>query len=448
MAIKGLTDRPAAFPVIGVLRKGEKKDTNGNAPGKDLSYLRFVTEDKLAEEMFRKAYPNEDALRNINVFLPHKTTDENMDSWIEKWVASSLVYRSDGETVVLWKTDKGAFSTEAKPDQKPEVGADGKRADGSSQVGRLSVIIPELGRFATVTVLTTSKHDIMNLTSQLRSYEALRGDLRGIPFVIKRRPYKISTPASGGKRARREKWLLSIETQPQWTMAQLTAMERQALPEVVDLEEGDFTTYELPASVFNPFDEAEVEAENGTTQSDPSPAPATTEAPKAPVVPNGKSEKLQRPLTAIQVRDGLRRRIEGDDNSPATKAQVGLVAGKLEEAFASDKDAKGKRLTVLHWFWNIESAKELTFKQAKVTLDWLLSGQTDGGGDHSLHPSAPEEAQRIYHEAMLAAGQAEMSLQETEGAAETTEGQADMFPGESLDDWAGRVSGGGAAYQD
>lgn len=273
MAIKGLTDRAAAFPSIGELRKGEKKPENGNKPGKDLTYFRFTSDDALAAQMFHQAYPDQGALRNINVFLPFKTADENMDSWIEKWVASSLVYRSDGETVVLWKTSRGNFSTEPKPDPRPEVGFDGKRADGSSQVGRLSVIIPDLGRFATVTVLTTSKHDIINLTRQLRSYEALLGDLRGTPFVIKRRPEMISTPADG-KRVRREKWLLSIETQAQWSIAKLGMMERAALSTgdmVIDGNEDDYTLKELPANISNPFEENEeiTETEPQQTEAEP-----------------------------------------------------------------------------------------------------------------------------------------------------------------------------------
>jgi hypothetical protein len=261
MAIKGLTDKMAAFPVIGELRKGEKKP-NENRPGADLTYFRFTSEDTLALAMFSSAYPNEDALRNINVFLPYKTAEENMDSWIEKWVAGGLVYRSDGETMVLWRTQAGAYSKESQPDPCPEIDGNGKRKDGSGHVGRLSVIVPELGRFATITVLTTSKNDIMNLTSQLRSYEALRGDLRGIPFVLKRRPHKISTPGQDGKRVRREKWLLSIETQPQWTLAQLGAMEQAALPSgeiVIDsyTGEADYPEVELPVGVTNPFEDNE-----------------------------------------------------------------------------------------------------------------------------------------------------------------------------------------------
>jgi hypothetical protein len=274
MAINGLTDKDAAFPSLGVLRKGEKK-TDENKPGKDLTYFRFVSEDDLANQIFFSAYPSEDTMRNINVYLPYKTTQENMidGTWIEKWIAGGLVYRSDGEKIVLWRTPKGGFSTEQKPDPKPEVLEDGKRADGSLQVGRLTVIIPELGRLMTVTVLTTSKWDIINLTRQLRSYEALEGDLRGIPFVLRRKLETISTPMKGGKRARRQKWLLSIETLPRYTMPKIAAMERAALPASVDseiIDSNDYTVHELPLNAVAPFEDEVLE-----------PVP-TQEAPKAP----------------------------------------------------------------------------------------------------------------------------------------------------------------------
>jgi hypothetical protein len=224
MSIVGLTDQQAQLPIIGVLRKGERK--TGKAPGKDLTYFRFTSEDADALGVFNHAYPDQDALRHINVFLPYQTTAENFDAWMEQWVAGGLVHRCDGKTVVLCRTQSGDYSTERQA-----------CPGGCKQVGRLAVLVQELGRLATVTVLTTSIHDIINLTRQLKSYEAINGDLRGIPFVLTRRPANISTPAGNGKRARREKWLLSIETQPNWTRLQLAATQRAALPEPVNVIE-------------------------------------------------------------------------------------------------------------------------------------------------------------------------------------------------------------------
>lgn len=282
MPIIGLTDKNAALPIIGVLRKGDEKKTK-NAPGKDLTYFRFTSEDPEALQVFYDNYPDEP--RQINVFLPHKNTDDNMDSWIEKWVAGGLVYRSDGENIVVWRNDKGHYSTESKPDPKPSIDDNGKRSDGSGHVGRLSIIVPELGRLATVTVLTTSKNDIINLTRQLRNYEMMTGDLRGIPFVLTRRRYKISTPGENGKRVRREKWLLAIETQPQWTMLQMKAMEQAALPDVQEtalLPELISAEYSiLPENPF--FEETEEDKEEPSEPTPPKQSPPQTNGkPKSP----------------------------------------------------------------------------------------------------------------------------------------------------------------------
>ncbi|GIK42418.1 MAG: hypothetical protein BroJett011_62510 [Chloroflexota bacterium] len=411
MSIKGLTDLSAAFPRIGELRKGEKKPETGNRPGKDLTYFRFTSDDSLAIKKFNEAYPDQEALRNINVFLPHRTTDENIDSWIEKWVAGGLVYRSDGETLVLWRNEKGGYSLEPRPDPYRELDANGKRKDGSGQVGRLAVIIPELGRFATVTILTTSKHDIMNLTRQLRSYEALRGDLRGIPFVVKRRMYKISTPGQGGERLRREKWLLSIETQPAWTMAQLGAMERAALPagDIVEAEEAEFTLPQLPAGISDPFDEPEEEA-----------------PPEQPTRKILSPRELKEAIEKKTAKSTLRDRETGEflpvALHPFGSKTANLVSAKFEEAFRPDPRAGKMYHAALKWLTGQESATQLTAAQADAVLDWLLNGNKELKWKAVVTMPAPEEALAVYQEAVR-----------TEVATQKEAGQQELF-GEPVQD--------------
>src|SRR5262245_15496591 len=218
MAIKGLTDRGPALPQIGVLRKGAPKPQNGNKPGADLKHFRFDTDDEEAAARFKEVYRDEPVA--IRVFVPFNTTDENFEAWREAWTASSLQHRCDGETTVRRLLPNGTYTDEPKP-----------CPGGCKQVGRLKVIIPELKRWAFVTVLTTSVHDILQIHANLQALESARGDLRGIPLILKRSPREISTPAEIGKRARREKWLLTIEAQPQWVELQLAAQEREALPQ-------------------------------------------------------------------------------------------------------------------------------------------------------------------------------------------------------------------------
>jgi hypothetical protein len=218
MPIIGLTDRGAQFPRIGELRKGAPKPTQGNKPGADLKHFRFTSTNADVVKSFVNAFGNEP--NELRIFLPYPTTEENFEAWIEEWGAGSLKWRGDGQTLHIWQTPQGTFSHEPKP----QPSGQGK------QVGRLKVIIPELGRLAYVVALTTSTHDIMELTSNLRAYEATRGSLQGIPFILSRVPRMVSTPGKNG-RVRREKWLLHIEAAPEWVAAQLATMQQSALPE-------------------------------------------------------------------------------------------------------------------------------------------------------------------------------------------------------------------------
>lgn len=235
MPIKGLTtNHEASFPEIGKIRKGDKKP-NEKQPGKDLHYFRFVTEDRSAELAFNQFFGDEPD--ELTVFMPFSSVDENFIAWKEDWKASSLLHRCDGETCVIWQTPNGKYSQDPKP-----------CPGNCKQVGRLKVILPALQRMAYVTVLTTSIWDIINLHQNLSALQVLRGDLRGIPLILRRRFREISTPSgSNGQRARRKKSLLTIEADPSWVALQLEAQKQAALPSITPLQ--------LEAAPFDPADD-------------------------------------------------------------------------------------------------------------------------------------------------------------------------------------------------
>ena len=223
MPIKGLTEQ-ARFPTIGQLRKGAPKPSNGRAPGKDLDYFRFTSPDDGLEDAFRDAYGAEP--RSLEVYLPYPSADENFEAYLEEYAASGLLRRCDGERLIMKREGGGEISAVERPCERG-LPCQCKPA------GRLTVILPKLEHFAVVMVLTTSKHDIMNLYGALKRYELVArhsgGDLTGIPFTLKRVPRRISTPGKDGKRARREKWLLAIEPSPAWVSVQLQAARQRAL---------------------------------------------------------------------------------------------------------------------------------------------------------------------------------------------------------------------------
>lgn len=240
MPIKGLTDRGCQFPVIGQIRKGAPKTEN--KPGADLQYFR-VTFDEKEETRYAKfigAYgttPNE-----INILLPFNEIDRVWSAWYEAYTAGRMVARSDGEYFTyLLDTKTGALLT-ANGEKIPHreiVGTYVNRKTGRDEpikmkpVGRLMVVIPELQSLAYLTVLTTSIHDIKNISEQLDAiYQLTGGRIAGIPLVLRRRPKKISTPGANGERARYAKWLISIEADQEWTALKFAALNEAALPSV------------------------------------------------------------------------------------------------------------------------------------------------------------------------------------------------------------------------
>jgi len=225
MPIKRLTKEPT-FPKIGTLRKGAPKGTN--SPGRDLQYFRFDSSDPKAQADFEAAYGKAPA--SINCYLPHQTPDENFEAWQEEWVAGGLVHRCDGEVCTVHKTPDGKYSTAPVPCPY-HIGKEKrtKANPGCTPVGRLTLIVPELLRFAYVTSLTYSINDILELMANIGAIYAMRGSLQGVPMVLSRRPEKISTPGADGKRARREMWMLHIEADPAWVELQLAGMRQHAL---------------------------------------------------------------------------------------------------------------------------------------------------------------------------------------------------------------------------
>jgi hypothetical protein len=127
-----------------------------------------------------------------------------------------MIRRCDRETVQVERQKDGTYSGEPHACKFPLCGC--------KQVGRLTIIVPELQRLAGVCVMTTSLHDIMELHANLSAAWMINGTLRGLPFILSRKPRMVSTPGKDGQRLRREKWLLSIEPAPAWVRGQIAAL--------------------------------------------------------------------------------------------------------------------------------------------------------------------------------------------------------------------------------
>lgn len=256
--IKGLTGK-CYFPQIGTLRKGAQKTTN--APGRDLEYFRFDCDDKEVVDQFKEIYGEEP--QQIRVYLPYPTIDENFEAWQEEWNASSLLHRCDGEFCVLWH-EGGVYCT-------PENTGKVKPCPGKCKPsGRLKVILPDLKRMAFVMAMTTSKHDIMSIDAHLRALQQTSGKLSGIPLILRRVARKISTPdwKGGDKRVRSEKYLLTIEAQPEWVELQLSAMAQGALPGGIQRQIGTSLTDSIITSIEREMERQEAPLRKPNTGND------------------------------------------------------------------------------------------------------------------------------------------------------------------------------------
>jgi len=261
MPIKGLTDRGLSFPEIGQIRKGAKK--GDNRPGADLTYFRveFGDKEQATAENFRKVYG--DQPNAIRIILPFNETERMWDAWLEAYTAGRMVARSDGEFIKYQLDDQGEIVVKNGFDLAGNLvphpadniaGHDYKGRDVEFKpTGRLKVIIPELSRAAYLTVMTTSVHDIGNISAQLGAFKELNeGQLAGIPFVLRRKPKEISTPSGqNGQRARRVKWLISIEADQEWVKARLGGLKNLAMPNAEELL--------LPASIPEQIDSSDYE---------------------------------------------------------------------------------------------------------------------------------------------------------------------------------------------
>lgn len=245
-------DRGLAFPEIGQVRKGAKKDPQANKPGADLKYFRVEfdeAESKTAaafREIYKEQYEKIGGPQFIRIIFPFDEISRVWDAWLEAYTAGRLVARSDGEFIQYQLDSQGEIivrnglndAGEKVPHPADNIaGYDYQNKPVKfKHSGRLKVIVPELARAAYLTVMTSSVHDIGNISDQLAAFAALNnGRLAGIPFILRRRLRKISTPSENGQRVRRAKSLISIEADPDWVRAKLTQVKALAMPDVKGL---------------------------------------------------------------------------------------------------------------------------------------------------------------------------------------------------------------------
>lgn len=304
MPIKGLSDRGLSFPIVGHIRKGGPKTGEGESTriGKDLEFFRVEFDEGESElvEKFRRIYGEQP--RSLRVVLPFNEIDRFFDCWQEAYLAGAMIHRCDGERVqwardpetgeILVKDWKGPGGQEVLCSGGPvafyTTGQGKKKSVKCDRVGRLKVILPELGRLACLVVHTGSALDVVNLNGQLEWYKWLaNGKLTGLTFQLKRKPSMVSTPTPEGKRVRRKKWLLHLEADPEWVSEMLKNLKTSVLPGLAEITPPEIEIVEDRA------------LEGDWEEFSESDTPEEPEAPTAPLPTQPSSEPEPEPETRV-----------------------------------------------------------------------------------------------------------------------------------------------------
>jgi recombination directionality factor gp3-like protein len=288
MPIKGLTDRGLAFPQIGVIRKGAPKGQN--TPGPDLQFFRveFDENEAASAETFKQSYGEQP--KRIRIVFPFNEVERVWDAWLEAYVASRLLARSDGESIIYWRKDGRVLAAGGRATVTEEIeiairiakdkyekrklqlvegmsipyidgmvfGGTAKNPALAKPTGRLRVVIPDLKRLATLTFLTTSKRDIISmggvdsgeLGSIVQVCKSVRVPFAGVPLILTRRKEAVSVPQDDGTAKRLPKWMVHIEPDPEFVARANIAMHRLAMPKIPLLDipaEEDEEEIDVPA---------------------------------------------------------------------------------------------------------------------------------------------------------------------------------------------------------
>jgi len=237
-------DAGARLKRAGIIRLGVKKKSQRTGREYPAETAHFVLKD--APELIKIYGPEP---KRLNIWLPFNEIDRNLVAWHQNWVAGGLVCRGDGQGIEYAINPKDGQIIVKKGKAKLTGTVDGiklvtghpvkcpglahglyPRCEDCRPSALLVVLIRELPRLAYYQIATSSIHNIVNLTGQMRWVKENIGKLQGVPFILERRPDSISTPGKNGKRVRREKYLLHLEPDPEWVKAILAEMHRRALP--------------------------------------------------------------------------------------------------------------------------------------------------------------------------------------------------------------------------
>lgn len=280
------------FIQLGTIRKGEMQPTKGD-PTKmkpvDLDYFRITykagTNTTEIEKAIKATYG--DRPTELNFRLAYKTVEESWDANYECYKKGGLIAKAgERDTGPYWiyyrdpepvpvaggKMDSEVLVRDGQPVgergraffEKPFDVANpiyytsDKKPVYLQPVGRLQMVIPEVAHLEVGYFLLQpgSPRDIRNISAELGAYDAVAKSIgksiTGMPFKLIRREEEV-TKNIDGKLSKGKSWVVHVEVGGEWGKLAIGAIERLALPDVIEGEISEAAYTDISEDVPGPM---------------------------------------------------------------------------------------------------------------------------------------------------------------------------------------------------
>lgn len=275
------------FMQLGTIRKGEMQPAKGNPnvmKPVDLDYFRITYKfngagptpmnkaeandlvvsqakiNKEIEETIKRVYGPKPT--TLNFRLAYNTVDESWDANYECYKKGGLIAKAgERDTGPYWIFYRDPKDSEVLVRDGQPVGDRGrefmakpidvaapvyytesdKKPVFMQPVGRLQMVIPEVAHLAVGYFLFQpgSPRDIRNISAELGAYDAVAKSIgksiTGMPFKLIRREEEV-TKNIDGKLSKGKSWVVHVEVGGDWGKLAIGAIERLALPDVIEGE--------------------------------------------------------------------------------------------------------------------------------------------------------------------------------------------------------------------
>lgn len=412
MPIYGIQNRGLRFPTIGSIRKGIRmpvldKETGKprkNRAGEIMTYPKEVpyfvfhvdpTAQDTVDRIF-SAYRTRE-ISELRCFLAYPNASENFDYWLEAYTASQLVARSDEVNVLyLRDTETGEMlvrdgavlahssnpnSVAGKlvqdipiggklPYEKDMIVAVAKTSGDKitfKASGRLHVVIPEVQRPVTFTVITgaywydiPSIRSAVDLVDMVSQYSNPRRPANTIPVILRRVPVEVPYVGDDGQRHKKVQYPIQMEVAADVFGGLLEVYANTPLAFQLQAPTAPVNYPVLTSGKDEGFEDDD-EFVEAIDDPDPFPMP-DEEAPRNQPLPVNGSE---RPFPPEVLLVKYAQAVEAFERAgtKASDRDVQTVAAALSMIFGSNKDGKLLRHEFCQWLTGVASTKDMSDAQ-------------------------------------------------------------------------------------